>query len=556
MTPWDVLIVGAGAAGCILAARLSEDPRCRVLLVEAGIDTPPEAVPADISDAYPVSYANPAYFWPGLTATARPGSAAAPFGQACVMGGGSSVMGMWALRGMPGDYDAWRNAGAAGWGWSDVLPAFRRLERDLDVAGPLHGDSGPISIQRNPVERWPAFVRALATAAEGRGLPLRSDLNGDFADGVFAVPATSDAFGRASAARGYLTTEVRKRNNLSIETDALVTRLVFANRRVNGVELRRANLVNTIPAREVVLSAGAIHSPALLMRSGIGPAGDLAALGIAPVADLPGVGAHLQNHPLVMLATVIAPHARQSPALRSYPMACARASSFHPGAPPGDLHLQFVARTSANSHGTRFGVIGAALYSPVSRGRVSLVHASPNVPPRVDFNLLSEGSDRAQLGAAVRLVLKIADDPAVATLRGPLFVPRESSLIRRLSRPGLGVQLASMAVAALLDSPLRGMAVRRAGTLVFPRRDDRLIDQLLDRVSPMFHPTGSCRMGRADDPSAVVDPLCRVRGVAGLRIVDASIMPVIPRANTCLPAMMIAEHAAATTFGDRANVLP
>jgi 5-(hydroxymethyl)furfural/furfural oxidase len=544
----DVAIVGGGAAGCILAARLSEDPARRVILVEAGQDTPPDEVPSDIRDTFPIAYFNPSYFWPGLKASGRVGGAQVPYSQPRVMGGGSSVMGMWALRGMPGDYDAWRDAGAAGWSWSDVLPSFNRLEHDLDFAGPFHGGEGPIPIRRHPPDTWPGFVTALAKASAKRQLPLRDDLNADFADGVFAVPVTNDAGGRVSSAMGYLTDAVRCRPNLEVVSGAHVTRVILENRRAVGVEVRRGTDIHVLRSREVILSSGGIHSPALLLRSGIGPAGDLHAIGISPHVDLPGVGRRLQNHCVVNLATILSPGARQSPVLRTYGVACARVSSNIAGAMPGDLHLQFIAKIGAYAHGDRIGMVGAALYAPVSRGGVTLLSPDPAATPKVDFRLLDDPLDRVRMDRIVELGLDLLDDPDVAATHGKIFAVLPSSLARRLNRPGRANRVASSVIATLLDAPpaIRRHVLRRVGHPI-PSSGARSqqIDALLDFIMPVFHPTGTCSMGAGGDDAAVVDPRCRVRGVDGLRVVDASIMPIIPRGNTCIPTMMVAEHAAA-----------
>jgi 5-(hydroxymethyl)furfural/furfural oxidase len=555
-TSCDILIIGGGAAGCVLAARLSEDAATRVVLVEAGQDTPPGAVPDDIQDAFPVSYFNPSYFWPSLNASANLGSAPTPYQQPRVMGGGSSVMGMWALRGMPGDYDAWRDAGATGWAWSDMLPMFRRIERDRDYDGPEHGRDGPIPIGRHPRASWPKFVDALVEACAKRQLPLRGDLNTDFADGAFPTPYATENNRRVSTANGYLTDAVRRRPNLEIVANATATRIVLDGSRATGAEIRSSAGTVTVNAREVIVSAGGIHSPAALLRSGIGAAADLKALGITPRIDLPGVGRGLQNHCVVNLSTRIEPHARRPAGIRTYGVACARVSSRAQGAVDGDLHFQFMQRLGAYAHGERLGMVGAALYAPVSRGAVALASADPSVPPKVDFRFLSDDLDRVRMRQAVRLGLDLLRDPAVAGTHGEIFLVIPSSLTRKLNRPSVRNRVLSRAIAAWLDAPhaLRRHAIARIGHIIDTDANaaDRDIDTLLDFIMPVFHPTGSCRMGRAGDPDAVVDPRCRVRGVDGLRVVDASVMPVIPRANTCFPTMAVAERAADLIKAERA----
>lgn len=545
----DIAIVGAGASGAILAARFSEKPGRRVVLIEAGPDTPPDAIPSDILDIFPRAYSNPLYFWPALCAQWRQGDEEKAFLQARVMGGGSSVMGMWGLRGSPQDYDLWRQAGAIGWGWDDVLPSFNRIERDLDYGGALHGADGPIPLRRFSPEVWPDFVRSLVRAADARGLPLRRDINGDFSDGVFPVPVTNDETGRASSASGYLTAAVRARENLQILCDTFAERLVFKESRVAAVEYSRSGIAGRLRSTMVFLAAGAIGTPTLLLRSGIGPAAELKALGIDSVVDLPGVGEGLQNHCIVNFATRIAPEARQARDLRSYALACARLSSRHKDGRRGDLHLQFIAKTSLHPHGDRIGLVGAALYAPLSRGKVSLRSAAGSSPPLIQFRLLDHPADRARLAEASRWAMDLLGDEQVRGIRDDVFTILPSSIVRRLNRPG-GINFGMSAIlAGALDMPraLRKRLLRSAGTLI---REDRLAalsgEDVLDFVSPIFHPVGSCAIGRAEDPLAVLDPLCRLRRIEGVHIADASIMPVIPTGNTCLPTMMIAEHLSRT----------
>ena len=280
----DFLVIGGGSAGAVVAARLSEDPATRVLLVEAGHDTPPDALPADIADTFPTSSLNPDYFWPGLQAVRSSGGPTRPFPQARIMGGGSSVMGLWALRGVPSDFEAWTAAGAEGWGWTDILPYYRKLENDFD-RDQSQTSRGTYSIRRLPRREWPGFVSAIEQAAVERGLPLVEDINEKHGEGFFPMPLSQDMTTRASSAHAYLTEAVRRRPNLRIMANACVTALQFDGLRAKGASVDHAGKTVEIAAREIVLCAGAIHSPTILLRAGIGPADELQKIGIVPRLD-------------------------------------------------------------------------------------------------------------------------------------------------------------------------------------------------------------------------------------------------------------------------------
>lgn len=546
----DYLIVGGGSAGAVLASRLSEDSRTRVVLIEAGRDTPPGHVPADIADTFPSSSLNPAYFWPGLQARRRgPDSPLLPYPQARVIGGGSSIMGMWALRGVPSDFNAWVEAGAEGWGWSDVLKVYRKLENDLDRDN-TNSSRAPYAIRRVPHEQWPRFALAFERAAMARGLPSIGDINEDPREGVFSLPL-SHGDTRSSTASAYLTAEVRRRPNLEIMTDALVTSLRFGGRRAVGVTVRRGSETANIDAHEVVLSCGAIHSPAMLLRAGIGPGDELERHGIAPLAVRAGVGRNLQNHPYLNIGLTLRSGQRMKEQLRHFTVGAARISSGLENCPPADLMVFACGRVSGRSWGPSVAMVGASVYAPFSRGRVRLNGSDIDVRPDIEFSLLQDPRDPPRMLQAVRFAENLLMEPAVRDNFNDAFLLPPVMALNQFDRPGLMGSLMSQAATLVLNSP--AWVSRRVlshilapGRWIGNRHGRQALtdDEILGAIAPMGHVTSTCSIGRPDDPMAVVDKDCRVYGIENLRVVDASVMPNVPSANTNLPTIMVAERAA------------
>jgi choline dehydrogenase len=504
---YDDVIAGAGSAGAALAARLSEDPARKVALLEAGPDyAGVELTPEDLQNSWRMSLR--AHDW-GYTAQAVPGRTI-PYPRGRVTGGSSAVNATIALRGVPADYDEWASLGNDGWSWKDVLPYFRRLEDDPENPEELHGRGGPVAISRWRRDELIPTQRAFTDVCRRLGFAEVTDHNDPQSTGVGPFPQNRRGRLRLSTAFAYLT-PARERSNLTIQPHCLVDRVLFEGDRAVGVAVADGAARRVVRGRRITLAAGAIGSPAILLRSGIGPEAALRKLGIAPLVDVPGVGAGLTDHPVSRLLLV----PRQGSSDLEMPLAQVVVRYTAPGSDEfNDMQLVMFSHVDVAGIGgedavARIGAavaigLPAALERPLSRGRVELASVDPAVAPSIDLNFTDDPEDLRRLVEGVRLAWRVAHEPEIAA---------------HVERVAL---LTEEAVAS--DEALR--AYVRA------------------TVTTQFHPCGTVRMGPGDDPMAVVDAGCRVRALRNLRVVDASIMPNIPRANINLTSIMIGERVA------------
>jgi 5-(hydroxymethyl)furfural/furfural oxidase len=563
---YDYVVVGGGAAGCPLATRLSERASARVLLIEAGTDYPPGHEPPEILDIFAATaYADQRFVWNGLKAAYGPRPGNAPdtrrrvrYAAGRVIGGGSSINGMAANRGLPSDYDGWAAAGASGWDWNGVLPFFRKLETDSDFDGPLHGRDGPIRLQRYAPERWPGFTRGVMEAIEDQGFANIADQNARFDDGFFPVAYSHTDTMRMGAAWRYLTAEVRRRPNLTVMGDTSAERLTFDGTRCTGVRVRGPDGTREIKARDVIVSSGAIHSPALLMRSGIGAAHELRALGIDVVADRRGVGKHLMEHPGVNFGCFLKRPARLPAELRRQMFAGLRWSSGLEGCPPGDMYVIPNNKGQWHAIGQRLGMMMMWVNRSFSTGEVRLTSAEANASPDIDFNMCSDERDMLRIVGGVKLLAKLRSHPAVQDAVEEVFPISFSDYAYKLAMYSRWNALQTWIGAQAMDaSATVRRAMIRAIIADAPTVDDLVNDEeacrdwIRSAVVGHWHASCTCRMGRADDPLAVTDASARVYGVEGLRVADASIMPSVPCANTNLPTIMIGEKVAAMVLNER-----
>lgn len=532
---FDYIVIGSGSAGSLMANRLSAEPGNRVALIEAGPSD--RKWPVNLKTVMPVGNifllpSDQTNWKQSLKGNAAVGNRTINFPRGKLLGGCSAINGGVYIRGQKEDYDAWEAAGNAGWSYEDVLPAFKAVENYAGPDKPWHGKGGELDVQKprsyNPV------TGAILDAAEQAGHYRNDDFAGERKDGFGRYDLNQRKGTRLSSARAFLHPALG-RPNLTVLDETLVRRIVFDRGRATGIEIEREGIRSVLHARrEIVLCAGATNSPQLLMLSGIGPADHLREVGIEPLHDLPGVGAHLQDHPTVHVAMEnpsgesYAVSAKSLPRILASPLQylvsrtgmlasnVAECGGFlcTDGSGRPDIQITFLVglKLDARAIPRRHGYMGLVqLLRPRSAGSVRLASNRAEDKPVIDPNFFADPNDMKTLIAGFREARRIFAQPALAPLTGAEIEP--------------GAQHQSDAE---IDAALRKI------------------------VNTAYHPTGTCKMGPDSDPMAVVDGRLRVRGVSGLRVVDASVMPEIISGNTSAPTMMIAERAARFILEDAA----
>lgn len=490
MDPW--VIVGAGAAGAVIASRATESSDVEVLLVEAGPDYP-QGLPRDLVDGKRNSMHRHDWGYRHVPSTTQP--LVFPFPRGRVVGGSSAVNTCIAVRGRPYDYDEW---GLPDWTWQRCLPAFKRLENDLDVRDEFHGKDGPIRIRRHTREELTPWQAAFMDACKAHGLRACDDANHPEKWGYAPQPMNKIGGERQSAAVGYLTREVRKRRNLRIQARTLVRRVIFSDRRVTGVEVEREGRVEVIRASRVILSGGAINTPGILMRSGVGHAEKVRKLGVSVVSHVPAVAQKLLDHPGAAIFFL------PKLSLVAFDLPIIQTAYRYTG--PGREHVPMDMQIQAGSMGY-FPSVTVPVVSlmcqvgkPRGYGTLEYESADPHEKPRIHTRAFEDMDDRRAGVAAMRLAYEIAREAPMRELGVPLW-PRPKTLMS----------------------------------------DDALL-WILRACDSGYHPCGTVPMGKDGDVNAATDSRGRVRGVRGLYVADMSLTPTVPTANTHLTALMIGER--------------